>query len=160
MSVLRTLHLRAFLVTFPHPLLHLSFSIGSLYHRAAHDRKTDAASAQCCSASCGDSKGLILTVAPQPLFYVPSSGLMAIFHRLWERLLSSESYSPNTVIVQAFSRHFSKVVYVTNGFSIANRPFTVIQSWTALASPFGPSKVSRGASKGFPNLVMDDASHV
>ncbi|KAJ7247756.1 hypothetical protein C8J57DRAFT_1673571 [Mycena rebaudengoi] len=228
MSVLWSPHLRTFLVTFPHPVLHLCFSIGSLSvsaqflrslpprfapyqpcpHLYAHDHKTDATSVRCGSASCNDDKPLISTVALRLLFRLshvlasptlpcpvicftvgyqscriysatlltttvfrpgvdrvcaaeptsadPSGVLWLSFHRLRERsrsltagcpylrLLSSKSYSTNTVIVQAFS----EVVYVTNGFPIVNRPFTEVQGWTALASPFG------GASKGFPNLVM------
>ncbi|KAJ7245098.1 hypothetical protein C8J57DRAFT_1524593 [Mycena rebaudengoi] len=255
MSVLWSPHLRTFLVTFPHPVLHLCFSIGSLSvsaqflrslpprfapyqpcpHLYAHDHKTDATSVRCGSASCNDDKPLISTVALRLLFRLShvlasptlpcpvicfttesaqlsrplptlavcvavtlrdvnadrprrvalgrSSAapaptnlcLPTLAHQaqpLWPflvttinpvtsqsygylftdygngcpylRLLSSKSYSTNTVIVQAFS----EVVYVTNGFPIVNRPFTEVQGWTALASPFG------GASKGFPNLVM------
>ncbi|KAJ7257357.1 hypothetical protein C8J57DRAFT_1648410, partial [Mycena rebaudengoi] len=123
MSVLWSSHLRTFLVTFPHPVLHLCFSIGS-----AHDHKTDATSVRCGSASCNDDKPLISTVALRPLFrllhvlasptlpcpVIWSYGyLFTDYGNGW--LLSSKSYSTNTVIVQAFS----EVVYVTNSFPLS-----------------------------------------
>ncbi|KAJ7236682.1 hypothetical protein C8J57DRAFT_1247668 [Mycena rebaudengoi] len=59
-------------------VLQLECCEGRTYN--AHDRKTDAASARCGSASCTDSKGLILTVAPRPLFHAPSSALLWVIN--------------------------------------------------------------------------------
>ncbi|KAJ7203425.1 hypothetical protein C8J57DRAFT_1542612 [Mycena rebaudengoi] len=76
-------HVRSPFSASPSLLSHLSPPSASsllLYRLSAHDRKTDAASARCGSASCTDSKGLILTVAPRPLFHAPSSALLWVIN--------------------------------------------------------------------------------
>ncbi|KAJ7272289.1 hypothetical protein C8J57DRAFT_1225826 [Mycena rebaudengoi] len=180
MSVLWSPHLRTFLVTFPHPLLHLCFSIGSLSARSFSDRylpvlpltshaltsrPTTARLMRPVRGVAAPHVTMTSRLSQLSLFdhfsvfriywllqhsHVPSSGLMANFSGLRERLLSSKSYSTNTVIVQAFS----EVVYVTNGFPIVNRPLTVhfSQRWFKAGPPLRALLALPRSHEGLPRV--------